>query len=93
MTKKWIAVLLVAVMVCGMLSGCKKEITAEEAHQIVLEELGDLAAITEGAHIHESTYDDKPCFNVYITVEDLSLVYVVSTTGKILASGPSEHSH
>jgi len=91
--KKWIALLLLAAILCGMLAGCGKKITAEEAYQIVLDDLGAAASLAESPHVHEATYEDKPCFNIFVTVDGLSLQYIVSEGGKILHKGPGEHSH
>ena len=91
--KKWIAILLLIGIVCGLLAGCKKNITAEEAYQIVLEDMGVLAESAESPHIHEGTYEDKPCFNIFVTANGQSLQYIVSLTGKILYKGLGEHSH
>lgn len=91
--KKWIAMLLLATILCGMLAGCGKKITAEEAYQIVLDDLGAAATLTESPHIHEATYEDKPCFNIFVTVDGLSLQYIISENGKILHKGAGEHSH
>ena len=92
--KKWIAILLLVGTLCGLLAGCgKEEITAEAAYQVVLEDLGVLANQATSPHIHEGTYENKPCYNIYVTVNGLSLQYVVSKTGKILYEGIGEHSH
>ena len=91
--KKWIAILLLIGIVGGLLAGCKKNITAEEAYQIVLEDMGVLAESAESPHIHEGTYEDKPCFNIFVTANGQSLQYIVSLTGKILYKGLGEHSH
>ena len=91
--KKWIAMLLLAALLCSMLAGCGKTITADEAYQIVLKDLGPSATLAEAPHIHEATYDNQPCFNIYITVSGVSLNYVISETGKILHKGPGEHAH
>lgn len=92
--KKWIALLLLGCLLCSMLAGCGKKITSEEAYQIVLKDLGEaLAATAEAPHIHTATYEDKPCFNIFVTVNGMSLQYIISETGKILHKGPGEHSH
>ncbi len=92
--KKVIALLLMACLMCGMLAGCGKKVTAEEAYQVVLDDLGEaLAATAQTPHIHESTYEGKPCFNIFVTVNGLSMQYIISETGKILHKGPGEHSH
>ena len=91
--KKWIAILLLAGILCGMLAGCGKKVTAEEAWQIVAEDLGAVAEMAEAPHIHEATYEDKPCFNIFVTVNGVSLQYIVSENGNILHKGPGQHSH
>ena len=91
--KKWIALLLLAAILCGMLAGCGKKITADEAYQIVLEDLGAAASLAESPHVHEATYEDKPCFNIFVTVDGMTLQYIISESGKILHKGPGEHSH
>ncbi len=91
--KKWIAFLLLACIACSLLAGCGAKITAEEAYQIVLNDLGDLAEQAENPHIHTATYQNKPCFNIFVTVNGMSLNYVISETGSILHKGPGEHSH
>lgn len=94
MAKKLIAMLLLICLVSSMFVACKAErITQQEAYQIVLEDLGILAENADTPHIHAGTYDGKNCYNIYITVEGYSLIYVISDTGKILTKGPGEHSH
>lgn len=92
MAKKCIALLLLVCMLGCMISGCKNKITADEATQIVLTELGSVQP-DEAPHVHPTTYNGKSCFNVFVTVDGASLVYIVSDTGNILAHGPSDHSH
>ena len=68
-------------------------ITSDEALEIVLEDLGITEAEVGTPHIHEGTFENKPCYNIYVTVNGESLSYVVSTTGEILNKGKGEHSH
>ncbi len=91
--KKWIAILLLAGVLCGMLAGCTENLSAEGAYQVVLEDLGAAAEMAANPHIHEGTYNDKPCFNIFVEVNGVSLQYIVSPSGKILHKGPGEHSH
>ena len=70
-----------------------KKIDEIEAYDIVLADLGESAALAESPHIHNATYDNKPCFNIYVTVNGVSLNYVISQTGEILYKGAGEHSH
>ena len=98
--KKSLCLLLVCSMMILLLAACggKKEITAEEAYQVVLEDLKEtygeaIADTAESPHIHESTYEGKACYNIFVTVSGMSLQYVISRTGDVLYTGAGEHSH
>ena len=68
-------------------------ISSDEALDIVIEDLGVASADSVSPHVHEGTYENQPCYNVYVTVDGKSLTYVVSTTGEILHKGEGGHSH
>ena len=68
-------------------------ITSDEAFEVVLNDLGITESEAGTPHIHEGTYENQSCYNIYITVDGESLQYVVSTTGEILHKGEGEHSH
>ena len=70
-----------------------KTITSEEAYKIVLKDLGLKEDQVSSPHIHEGTYKNQSCYNIYVTVNGESLTYVVSTSGKILYKGEGGHSH
>lgn len=93
--KKIVAALLMICMLCGALCACRpeKSITADDAVKIVAEDLGDRLEEASAPHVHEGTYDDKPCYNVYFTLGDESMLYVVSKDGEILYKGEGSHSH
>ena len=93
--KKAISLLLVLCLVSAALCACGgKKITAQEAYQIVLKDLGAAANKAASPHIHEGTFEGKACFNIFINVDGMDIVYVVSDTGKILHKGPGTgHSH
>lgn len=93
--KKTIAALLMICMLCGALFACQPEesITADDAVKIVAEDLGDRVDEASTPHVHEGTYNKVPCYNVYFTLGDESMVYVVSKNGKILHKGEGSHSH
>ena len=93
MFKKLISALVLVCMICCLLAACSKSITADEAWKIVQEDLGDIAAQAKTPHIHEGTFDNQACFNIFVTVAGESLVYVVSVNGEILHKGLSDHSH
>ncbi len=91
--KKWIALFLLMAVVCGVLAGCKGNVNDKEALQIALEDLAVTEDQTESAHVHTATYDNKPCFNIYITVNGVTWNYVISKTGDIIHKGIGEHAH
>ena len=95
MFKKTITLVLLVCLLGTLLCACGggKEITAQEAYQIVLADLGDLASSATAPHIHEGTHGGKPCFNIYVTVNGMGMQYVISNTGKIISKGPGGHSH
>ena len=41
----------------------------------------------------EGTFENKPCFNIFVTVNGMSMQYIISENGKILHKGAGEHSH
>ena len=87
--------LVIALCIVGViLLTCGKEtITSDEALEIVINDLGVASADSVSPHVHEGTYENQPCYNVYVTVDGKSLTYVVSTTGEILHKGEGGHSH
>ena len=95
MTKRLFALLVLVCIVCSMMCACqpKKEITSEEAIQIVMEDLGDKAESGGEPHLHNGTCESEVCYNIYVTVDGLPFVYVISTDGEILHKGFGNHSH
>lgn len=95
MTKRLFALLAVVCILCGMLCACqpKKEITSEEAVQIVMNDLGDKAENAGEPHVHSGTFENVACYDIYVTVDGLPFVYVISTEGEILHKGFGNHSH
>jgi hypothetical protein len=93
--KKVVSVLLIICLLGTLLCACGgKKITAQEAYEIVLEDLGPVADKAASPHIHEGTFEGKACFNIFINVDGMDIVYVISDTGKILHKGPGTgHSH
>ncbi len=96
MGKRLFAILILVCMVLCLMTACgaeKKTITSAEAWNIVCEDLGSDAANAEAPHIHTATRNNQECFNIYVTVDGESLLYVVSYTGEILYKGQGSHSH
>ena len=75
------------------LAQSEKTITSDEAYKIVLKDLGLTSDQVSNPHIHEGTYKNHSCYNIYVTVNGKSLTYVVSTKGEILYKGEGGHSH
>ncbi len=95
MKKRLISILVLACMVCSFMCACgaKEEITAEQAVSIVMDDLGAGVMIAGDPHVHAGTYKNKDCFNIYITVDGESWIYVISNYGEILVKGLGNHSH
>ena len=88
-----IVVLAVCILGAIILTQCEKSITSDEAYKIVLKDLGLKENEVSSPHIHEGTYKNQSCYNIYVTVNGKSLTYVVSTKGEILYKGEGGHSH
>ena len=97
--KTTIMILVLGCLLClvgAILLTCnnsKGKITSEQAVEVVLNDLGMTADQIGNPHVHEGTYENQACYNIYVTVNGQSLRYVVSTTGEILYHGEGEHSH
>lgn len=96
MSKRLFTLLLLTCMVIFTLCSCEseKKITDDEAFMIMIEDLGENSKDVSEPHIHEGTYEGKDCYNIYITVNGESMIYVISMSGEILYKGDgSDHSH
>ncbi len=95
MNKRLFSIFVLVCLVCGLMCACETEteITTEQAVSIMLEDLGDDAENIGDPHIHTGTYENKNCYNIYITIDGESWVYVISTDGEILAKELGSHSH
>ncbi len=95
MKKRFFVVLALLCLICCVMCACesKKEISADQAVSVVLENLGDDAKNVDQPHVHAGTYKNETCYSVYVTINEESWVYIVSTDGKILSKGLSNHSH
>lgn len=94
MIKRIISLLLALVLATGILAGCgDSTISTEKAQKIVLKDLGvDADEVT--MHMHIGTYEDMPCYSIYVTVNGENLEYSISSTdGTILNIAHSDHSH
>ena len=95
--KNTIIILVLVCVVCLvgviLLTHNNGVITSDEAFEIVLDDLGLTSQQVDTPHIHEGTYQNQACYNVYVTANGKSLNYVISTDGKILHKGEGEHSH
>ncbi len=95
MKKRLFSVLVLVCLVCSFMCACtpKEEITDAQAVSIVLEHLGEDAKDIATPHVHKGTHKNENCYNVYVTIDGESWVYIISMDGEILARGPGAHSH
>lgn len=98
MTKRIFVCVLIAIMLLGLLVGCKDDgpLTEEKAKAIVVEHSGADAREAANIHVHLGENSEGVlCFNVYVTVGGKSLTYVLhAVTGEILSiTEGSGHSH
>lgn len=92
--KKLLAILLVAALMCSGFAACGKTLTADEAYQVVLTDLGDEADHAGEPHIHTGDFNGIQCYNIYVTVDGENYFYAVSMGGTILSKGTgAAHSH
>ena len=94
MTRRILACILLAVLVCGLIAGCgSKVITAEKAQKIVLKDLGAKASEVE-FHMHTAEYNGVVCFGIYATYKGETWAYTIDpSTGEILNKEESDHAH
>ena len=89
-----LALVCVVCLVSVLLLTCNNGvISSDKALEIVCEDLELTEQELGSPHIHEGTYENQPCYNVYVTVNGKSLTYIVSTKGEILHKGEGSHSH
>ena len=98
MLKRIAAIVLLVMMTLGLMTACTEEkepISQAEAVAIVMEDLGIDNSDNPSIHVHEGEYKDKPCFNVYVTVGEISKTYVIAVNGGdiIGVMDGSGHSH
>lgn len=95
MTRKILAICLIAVLMLSLFAGCKSNgvLDQEDAKKIVLEDLGVKEKDVK-MDVHTTTVDGAVCWSVYVTVNGQQLQYVIhGVTGEILSSGESDHHH
>lgn len=96
MTKRILAFALLAVLLCGMLAGCKKNdlISADEAKAIALKDMGITEQQAKSVDIHPAVGDGEPLFSIYINYNGKNMEYVINAlTGEIISKGESSHTH
>ncbi len=85
--KKYFVILTVTAILLSLLSGCSgNPISASEAQNIALKDLGVSAADAQDVHTHVLTEGGKPGYSIHITVGDSEYEYVISADGEILSS-------
>lgn len=95
MTKRIIAILLVACMAVALLAACgNKAVSSEEAKRIALKDMGVTEEQAE-VHVHITENEDGiACYSIYITYNGQQTEYLIhGKTGEILHKGAGSHSH
>lgn len=95
MIKRIICVAIVMCLLCTAFAACSTKLTAEQAYEVVLNDLGEKASMAGQPHIHEGMFGDIPCYNIYVTVGNENWYYAVTTKGEIvnIALMDSAHNH
>ena len=94
--KKYVAIALSVILLLTLLAGCgNKALTADDAKQIALKDLGISEAQVSDVHVHLTTDEDgAACYSIYLTVNGTQMEYLIhGSTGEILHSGEGNHSH
>ena len=85
--KKYIAVFTLTALLLCLLSACGSSvISASEAQNIAMKDLGVSAEDVSDAHTHVLTEGGKPSYSIHITVGDAEYEYVISADGEILSA-------
>ena len=91
MKTRFIAITLCALLVTGLLAGCgnsSKVLTQEEAQAVALKDAGISASQASDVHTHIVDQQGIPCYNIHITVGDVTYSYLIAANGgEILESG------
>lgn len=91
MKTRLIAFFLLAALLVALFTACgstSKVLTQEEAQEVALKHAGLSASEAEDVHTHIVTEDGIPCYNIHITVGDLTYSYLIAANGgEILESG------
>ena len=97
MTKRLIALAVIAVMLLGLLVACGKSgpLTTDDAKKVVLNDLGVKESKVDSIDIHiTSAADGTACYAVYVTINGEHLEYVVNgLTGEILSVQEADEGH
>ena len=90
MTKRIVALLLLAALAmtlfaaCGKTADKKKDITEAEATQIALQAIGKTADQVDDVHVHKTTYQGNAVFQVHIHAGTEEYAVYIDQTGKVL---------
>ena len=83
--KKRILILFVLVaMVFGLFTACGDKngtITAEKAQKIALKDAGLSAGKVDDIHVHATSFDGVPCYEIHIVDGNLEMTYYIAAKG------------
>lgn len=87
MKKRFLALLMVCVMLFGILAGCGNNgpITAEKAQSIALDYIGLKEKDVSDVHTHVTDDNGIPCYSIHITTADDEFSVIINaSTGEVI---------
>lgn len=95
MTKRIIALVLVACMALALLAACSSgAIDTEKAKQIALKDMGITESQASEVHVHITEHEGVAGYSIYINYNGEQTEYIIhGKTGEILHKGAGSHSH
>ena len=86
MKKRIIAIIALLVLALTLFAGCKKNktVTSEEVQKIALKAANLTAEQVDDVHVHVTSYEGVPCYQIHITVGEQEYAYYIDQSGEIL---------
>ena len=96
MKKRIMAVLVLVALLLGVFTACgnkTKVLTSEDAQAVAMEQAGLTKDQITDMHTHIVTDNGIPCYNVHITSENGSYVYLIAAADGTVISGGEGSGH
>ena len=96
MKTRVIAILLLAALALSLFAACGGNksglLTAEEAQKIALKDAG-ISARKADVHVHVTSFENIPCYNIHITLNDAEYEYFISAKDGTILQKSDEITH